>query len=78
MDRRERKIRIEKSTPLFRLTVLPRRSFIASGMSDVAFDRFFSAGQKWLAAHARDVVDGTADIRGAYVTSQRLAEFRTT
>ncbi len=78
LDRREREIRIERNTPLFRLTLHKRQTYLATAMSDDSFDRFFAKGQKWLAANARAVVDDTADIRGAYVKSQRLALFRTT
>jgi len=75
LDRREKEIRIEKGTPLFRLTVHRRTDYRAKPMTDSGFDAFFSRGQNWLTEHARGVVGDTADIRGAYVKQQKVARF---
>jgi hypothetical protein len=75
LDRREKEIRIDKGTPLFRLTLHTRKNYRSKPMTDAGFDTFFTRGQEWLRKHARGVVGDTADIRGAYVKQQRNARF---
>jgi antitoxin (DNA-binding transcriptional repressor) of toxin-antitoxin stability system len=53
LDASQERIDLKKGEPIARLMPVRRDTYFARPMSVEAFDRFFTRGQKWLAAHGR-------------------------
>lgn len=75
LDRREKRIVIERGTPICRLLLVPRGQFFATEMQDDRFQAFFARSQRWLAENGRGDDAKMLDITGAYVRSQRKSRF---
>jgi len=75
LDPKEKKVRIRKGEPLCRLIPVRRDAYFAEQMSPDDFDRFFTRGQQWLAAHGQVQHEGTVDITRTYVKQQMRSRF---
>jgi len=62
LDASEKRIEIEKGSPLARVIPVRRDTYFAQQMSVDEFDRFFQRGQDWLETHGR--VHQSADTAG--------------
>ena len=78
LDPSQERIELAKGEPIARLMPVRRDTYFAKLMSVAEFDRFFSRGQKWLAAHGRphdSAGNGTVDITRTYVKQQARSRF---
>lgn len=76
LDPREKKIWIEKGTPLCRVIPVRRDTYFAQPMSPDAFNTFFERGQNWLHSHGKPHDEsGTMDITKTYVRQQMKSRF---
>lgn len=66
---------IRAGEPLCRLTPVRLEPHEAREMSGPEFGALFGEGQKWLAAHGRDLHGDDLDITGRYAEQQRRAKF---
>lgn len=76
LDPRQKKITIEKGTPICRVIPVRRDTYFAQPMTPDAFDAFFDRGQSWLSTHGKPHDDtGTMDITKTYVRQQLKSKF---
>jgi hypothetical protein len=77
LDPRQKKITIERGTPICRVIPVRRDTYFARHMTPDAFDQFFTRGQQWLHAHGKphDESTGTMDITRTYVRQQMKSRF---
>lgn len=76
LDPREKKIEIEKGTPLCRVIPVRRDTYFAQQMTPDAFNTFFERGQHWLHSHGKPHDEtGTMDITKTYVRQQMKSRF---
>jgi hypothetical protein len=75
LDPSQKKVTIEKGTPLCRVIPVRRDTYFAKQMSAEAFDDFFARGQHWLTSHGKPHDDNTMDITRTYVKQQMKSRF---
>ena len=78
LDATQKRIPIQRGTPLCRVIPVRRDAYFARQMSPQNFDDFFTRGQKWLSAHGRPhpgVHDGTLNITHTYARQQISSTF---
>lgn len=75
LDRREKKITIEKGEVICRIVPVRRDTYFAGEMSAAQFDEFFTRGQQWLSTHGRGQHEGVVDITHTYVRQQVRSKF---
>lgn len=75
LDKRQKRIRIDKGEPLCRVMPVRRDTYFAGPMTPEHFNDFFARGQRWLATHGRFEHVGTVDITRTYVRQQVKSKF---
>ena len=80
LDRREKRVTIERGEVLCRVIPVRRDTYFAAEMPPHAFDEFFARGQQWLATHGKFEHEkvqagGTVDITRTYVRQQMKSRF---
>jgi len=75
LDRKLKRIHIERGEPLCRIIPVKRGTYRAGQMSRNAFGKFFDRGQKWLATHGKFEHEGVVDITRTYVRQQKRSRF---
>ena len=71
----EKRIVIEKGTPICRLYTVRRDSYFAKEMTPQEFEIFFQRGQEWLARNGKGEPSGMMDITHTYVKQQQKSKF---
>jgi hypothetical protein len=75
LDPKAREVVIPNGTPICRLAIVRRGSYVAREMRVADFDRFFDRGQRWLARHGKGARSEMMDITGAYARLERASRF---